>query len=159
MMTIGIIAVGSVKESYFTQALNHYQKRLGAFCKMQMIEIGEESLGEETPAQIEIALQKEGDRILKKMEGAYNIAMCIEGKPCSSQELAEILEKVPHISGKSRINFIIGSSHGLCPKVKKTSHQCLSFGSITLPHQLMRVVLVEQVYRAFGIINNTKYHK
>jgi 23S rRNA (pseudouridine1915-N3)-methyltransferase len=159
MLTIGIICVGSVKESYFTQALAHYQKRLTPYCKLQIFEIAEEPLRGENPPQIEAALQKEGEIILKKMEGAVNFALCIEGKACSSEELATLLQKAPHTFGKSHINFIIGSSHGLCQKVKEASQMCLSFGAITLPHQLMRVVLLEQIYRAFGILANTKYHK
>lgn len=159
MLTIGIIAVGSIKESYFAEALAHYQKRLVPYCKVQILELAEEPLRGEAPSQIEGALQKEGEAIRKKMEGAYNVALCVEGKPYSSQELAELIEKIPHVFGKSRINFLIGSSHGLSREVKEISDLCLSFGAVTLPHQLMRVVLLEQIYRAFGILHNTKYHK
>ncbi len=116
-------------------------------------------MGKETPKEIEAALQKEGENLLGRMEGAFNIALCIEGKALSSEELAALLSDIPHTYGKSRVNFILGSSHGLSGKVKEGCSLCLSFGAVTLPHQLARVVLLEQVYRAFSILNHTKYHK
>ena len=159
MLGIQILAVGQIKEKYFSEAIAHYQKRLGPYCKTKVVELEEEALYDESPKQVSIALQKEGDRLLKNMGDSYNIAMCIEGKPISSEELAELIEGVPHMCGHNRINFIIGSSHGLSFDVKEKSDKKISFGKITLPHQLARVVLYEQIYRSMRIINNAKYHK
>ena len=159
MIKINIIAVGKLKEKYLTDALKEYLKRLTAFAKVEIIEINEykakdnPSLGE-----IEIIKEKEGEAILSKIsKSAYVIPMCIEGTQLSSEEFNRKIEDIMQISGE--IDFIIGGSFGLSKKVKQRGNLKLSFGKITLPHQLMRVVLCEQIYRAFSIINNSKYHK
>ena len=159
MIKINIIAVGKLKEKYLTDALKEYLKRLTAFAKVEIIEINEykakdnPSLGE-----IEIIKEKEGEAILSKIsKSAYVIPMCIEGTQLSSEEFSKKIEGIMQISGE--IDFIIGGSFGLSEKVKQRGNLKLSFGKITLPHQLMRVVLCEQIYRAFSIINNSKYHK
>ena len=159
MIGITIIAVGKIKEKYFTDALNEYTKRLSRFGKINIIEVPDEKIpdnaSEKECAEI---LEKEGAKILAKIpDNAYVTAMCIEGKPVSSEELAK---KIADISmTRSHIAFVIGGSLGLADAVKSRADARISFGKITLPHQLMRVVLAEQIYRAFKINNNESYHK
>lgn len=158
-MKITVIAVGKIKEKYFTSAIEEYSKRLSRFAKLEIIEIPDEKIPENaSEKEMEQIKKKEGSAILSKIkDGSYVVAMCIEGKPLSSEELSQ---KIGQISmNTSHITFIIGGSLGLCDEVKKKSHFNLSFGKITLPHQLMRVVLMEQIYRSFKIINNESYHK
>lgn len=161
MLTINIIALGKLKEQYLKDAICEYSKRLSPYCKFNIIEIAEKKLSN-NPSQKEIenALAEEGKVILKyaDVKSAYNISMCIEGKQLSSKELAENFNAIA-ISGKSIINFIIGSSFGLSEDVKINSDFKLSMSKMTFPHQLARVMLSEQIYRAFQILNNSKYHK
>lgn len=158
-MNINIISVGKIKEKYFTAAAEEYSKRLSRFVKLRVIEVADEKIPEKASAKEEdIIKSREGGRILSKLpQGSFVIALCIEGKEFSSVELAK---KITDISMTcSDITFIIGGSLGLCDAVKEKSSLCLSFGKMTLPHQLMRVVLLEQIYRAFKINNNEIYHK
>ena len=160
MIKINIIAVGKLKERYLTEGCNEYLKRLKAFAKVNIIEITEyKSSDNSSPTEIETVKLKEGEAIISKIpKGSYVIPMCIEGKQLSSEELSKKLEDVS-LGGCSEITFIIGGSFGLSDEVKKLGALKLSFGKITLPHQLMRLILLEQIYRAFSISNNSKYHK
>ena len=160
MLNIKIIATGDVKEAYWQNAIKEYQKRLGAWCKIEEFILKEERLPDNpTPSQIEKALEVEEKRILEKISPkSYVIAMCVEGKQLSSEELATRITDITNL-GKSEIVFIIGSSFGLSKKVKEVSDFKLSISKLTFPHQLLRVILHETVYRSLSIINGTKYHK
>lgn len=160
MIKVTIIAVGKLKEKYLREACDEYLKRLGAFSKVNIIEINEERCSDNpSNAEIEQVKTKEGERILAKIpKGAYVVPMCIEGTQFSSEDFSRKLDEVS-LAGFGEVAFIIGGSFGLSDEVKKTGKLKLSFGKLTLPHQLMRVVLLEQIYRAFSISNNTKYHK
>ncbi len=158
-MNINIISVGKIKEKYFTAAIEEYSKRLSRFVKLKISEVADEKIPENaSKKEIEIVKEKEGNKILGKLdENSFIITLCIEGKELSSEEIAK---KITDISmSSSNITFIIGGSLGLSDTVKNKSRFRLSFGKITLPHQLMRVVLLEQIYRAFKINNNESYHK
>lgn len=160
MMKVTIIAVGKLKEKYLKDACNEYLKRLSAYSKVNIVEIQEERCSD-NPSQneIEIVKQKEGERIISKIsKGSFIVPMCIEGTEMSSVEFSKRIEKAM-LSGFGELTFIIGGSFGLSDDVKSLGNLKLSFGKITLPHQLMRVILLEQVYRAFSISNNSKYHK
>lgn len=160
MLSIKIIATGDLKESYLREAIKEYQKRLGAWCKIEEIILKEEKLPDNpTKAQIDKALELEEKKILEKISPkAYIIAMCVEGKQLSSEELAEKISNVT-LSGKSEIVFIIGSSFGLSNGIKNIADYKLSISKLTFPHQLLRVILHETIYRSLSIINGTKYHK
>ena len=160
MIKINIIAVGKLKEKYLDDACREYLKRLKAFAKVEIIEINEYRCPD-NPSQSEIqnVLEKEGELILSKIpKGSFTIPMCIEGKQLSSEEFSAKLQSVM-LEDTGEFTFIIGGSFGLSDKVKKEGKLKLSFGKITLPHQLMRDVLLEQIYRALSIMNNSKYHK
>ena len=157
-MNIDIIAVGKIKEKYFTQAVEEYQKRLSRFVKFTVFEIPDEKIPDNASDKEKLSiLEKEGDKILSKIKDGFIVALCIEGKQLDSEEIAEFLNKTS--LNASRITFIIGGSLGLSDKVKQKAGLKLSFGKVTLPHQLMRVVLSEQIYRGFKILNNESYHK
>lgn len=161
MLKINIICIGKIKEKYFTDALGEYAKRLTAFCKFSVIELNEERIRSNTPNEAQIAevIEAEGRRILQKVGAAdYVAAMCIEGRLLSSEELSETLDKAA-LSGKSTVDFIIGGSYGLSDEVKRRADLRLSMSKMTFPHQLARVILSEQIYRAFEISTNGKYHK
>ena len=161
MLKINIICIGKIKEKYFTDALGEYAKRLTAFCKFSVIELNEERIRSNTPNEAQIAevIEAEGRRILQKVGASdYVAAMCIEGKLLSSEELSETLDKAA-LSGKSTVDFIIGGSYGLSDEVKRRADLRLSMSKMTFPHQLARVILSEQIYRAFEISTNGKYHK
>lgn len=160
MIKVTIIAVGKLKEKYLRDACSEYIKRLGSFSKVNVVEINEERCSDNpSQAEIEQVKNKEGERILAKLpKGAYVIPMCIEGTQFSSEDFSKKLEEVS-LSGFGEVVFIIGGSFGLSDEVKEKGKLKLSFGKLTLPHQLMRVVLLEQIYRAFSISSNTKYHK
>lgn len=160
MIKINIIAVGRLKEKYLRDGCEEYLKRLTAFSKTNIIEIAEERCPDNpSPTEIEAVKQKEGERIIAKIpKGSYVVPMCIEGVQMSSEEFSGKIEQIT-LSGCSEITFIIGGSFGLSDEVKALGSLKLSFGKLTLPHQLMRVVLLEQIYRAFSISANTKYHK
>ena len=159
MIQLTVITVGNLKESYWREAISEYEKRLCAFCKPQIVQLKEARLGE-TPSQGEIdaALADEGKRILAAIPPrAYKIAMCVEGKQFSSEELAQKLDNV--LTENGSLCLIIGSSYGLSPMVKEACDLRLSVSKLTFPHQMMRVLLLEVVYRCFGILKGTKYHK
>lgn len=161
MLKINIICIGKIKEKYFTDAVAEYAKRLTAFCKFSVIELNEERIRSNTPNEAQIAevIEAEGRRILQKIGASdYVAAMCIEGRLLSSEELSETLDKAA-LSGKSTVDFIIGGSYGLSDEVKKRADLRLSMSKMTFPHQLARVILSEQIYRAFEISTNGKYHK
>ena len=160
MLNIKIIATGDVKEAYWQNAIKEYQKRLGAWCKIEEIILKEERLPDNpTQSQIDKALECEEKRILEKISSkSYVIAMCVEGKQLSSEELASKITDITNL-GKSEIVFIIGSSFGLSKKVKEVSDFKLSISTLTFPHQLLRFILHDTVYRSLSIINGTKYHK
>lgn len=158
-MNINIIAVGKIKEKYFTAAIDEYSKRLSRFVKLNITEVADEKIPDRvSDKEIEQIKEKEGGKILAKIpNSSYVVTLCIEGEELSSEALAE---KVASVSmTNSSVTFIIGGSLGLSEKVKSVSQLRLSFGRMTLPHQLMRVVLLEQIYRAFKINNNESYHK
>ena len=160
MLNIKIIATGSLKESYLRDACAEYKKRLGAWAKVEEIELKEEKLPENpSQSQIDSALEREAKAIFDKISTkSYVIAMCVEGKQLSSEELATKLEEITS-SGKSEICFIIGSSFGRAPCVKQRADYKLSVSKLTFPHQLLRVILYETTYRSLSIVNGTKYHK
>ena len=159
MLNVNIICVGSIKEKFFTDALNEYKKRLQRYCKFNIVELAEEKItDQETQAQIDKTLSKEGERILAKIgKSDYVIAMCIEGKQLSSEELSQKLSEISMMSGT--VDFVIGGSWGLSKDVKSRADFRLSVSKMTFPHQLFRVMLSEQIYRAFTITANAKYHK
>ena len=153
-MNITVISVGKIKEKYFTAAIDEYSKRLSRFAKLNIIEVADEKI----PDNAEQIKEKEGNKILAKLpQNSFVVTLCIEGKEHSSEELAKKIADISMTS--SHITFIIGGSLGLSDTVKSKSALRLSFGKMTLPHQLMRVVLLEQIYRAFKINNNESYHK
>lgn len=160
MLTVNIICIGKIKESYWREAIKEYSKRLTVFCKFNIIELDEEKVSS-TPndAQIKTILDAEGKRIISKLsKNSFVIPMCIEGKLLSSTELSEKISQVPML-GKSSIDFIIGGSWGLSDEVKSKADLKLSMSKMTFPHQMARVVLCEQIYRVFEISTNGKYHK
>ncbi len=160
MMKVTVIAVGKLKEAYLRDACAEYIKRLGAYAKVNIVEINEyRCCDNPSAAEIAAVLEKEGEAIAAKIpKGAYVVPLCIEGKQLSSEAFSQQLETAA-LSGTSELVFIIGGSFGMDEKVKQLGSLRLSFGKITLPHQLMRVVLLEQIYRAFSIANHTKFHK
>lgn len=151
MQNIDLIAIGKMNAAYFAQGVAEYQKRLGGFCNFRIIELPE--------VQIAKALQKEGEAILASVRrGAYLVALCVEGKQVSSEDLAAMIADRA-MSGAGDMAFVIGSSHGLDDSVKRAAQARISLGRITLPHQLARLVLTEQLYRACTINAGMKYHK
>ena len=159
-MKITLITVGKIKEKYFTDAIAEYAKRLSRYCKLEIIEVADEKTPDGASEALENQIkEKEGERILSKVpDSAYVIALAIEGKELSSEELADKMEKW-NVGGISHLVFIIGGSLGMTPKVLNRADYKLSFSKMTFPHQLMRVVLLEQIYRSFRIRNNEPYHK
>lgn len=159
-MNIKIISVGKLKEKYLKMGIEEYVKRLGAYCKIELIEVPDEKAPEKLSAAEMIQVkEKEGERILSKItENAYVFALAIEGKQRTSEEFSKEIDQLG-ISGKSQLVFVIGGSLGLSDAVLKRSNTQISFGKMTLPHQLMRLVLVEQVYRGYRIMKGEPYHK
>lgn len=159
-MNIAIISVGKLKEKYLKLGIEEYTKRLGSYAKIDLIEVADEKAPENlSEADMEIVKKKEGERILAKIgTDTYVIALAIEGKMKSSEQLAEDIQSLMTY-GTSKIAFVIGGSLGLHEEVMKRSDEKLSFSKMTLPHQLMKLVLVEQVYRAFRIMKGEPYHK
>lgn len=158
MFNIKMITVGKLKEQYLKDACCEYLKRLKRFGNVQVIELDEYRLSDNpSDKEIEKALEIEGNNILKQVKG-YLIAMCIEGKQLSSTKFAEKISRIS-VDGQNNISFIIGSSFGIAENVKKSADFMLSMSEMTFPHQLARVMLLEQIYRAFQINSNGKYHK
>jgi 23S rRNA (pseudouridine1915-N3)-methyltransferase len=158
-MKIRVIAVGKIKEKYLVEGIKEYSKRISRYCKLELIEVSDEKAPESlSEKDEEIVKNKEGERILNKISNEYVIALAIEGKKVNSVELSEMINKI--FSYKSSdITFVIGGSLGLSSDVLNRANAKLSFSDMTFPHQLVRLILLEQVYRSFRIINNEPYHK
>ena len=159
MIQLTVITVGNLKESYWRDAVAEYEKRLCAYCRPEVIQLKESKLSDNpSDGEIRAALSDEGKRILAAVPPrAYKIAMCVEGEQFSSEALAARLDSVLRESGN--LCLIIGSSYGLAPEVKAACDLRLSVSKLTFPHQMMRVLLLEVIYRCFGILKGTKYHK
>jgi 23S rRNA (pseudouridine1915-N3)-methyltransferase len=159
-MKVTLICVGKLKEKYLTQGVEEYVKRLSRYCSLDIIELADEKTPDNASSVVEDMIKKkEGERILKALkEDSYCIALAIDGVMLTSPELAEKIDTLG-ISGTSHISFIIGGSLGLSEEVIKRADYKLSFSKMTFPHQLMRMILLEQVYRAYRIIHNQPYHK
>ena len=159
MANITIISVGTLKEDYLKDAVAEYKKRLSQYARVEEINIKEEKIADEDDSsQVKRALEAEGEKILAAIpKGSGKIALCVEGKQYDSPALASLIGKMADESGK--IALIIGSSHGLCDSVKRAADVRLSVSALTFPHQLMRVVLLEALYRSFTILAGKKYHK
>lgn len=157
-MNIDIITVGKLKEKYFKDAVLEYSKRMSRFAKLNIIEVPDEKIPDNASEKvIEQIKDKEGEKIISSIKSGTVIAMCIEGTQITSPDLGNLIKNSSMTS--SRITFIIGGSLGLSNNVKNIADHKISFGKITLPHQLMRVILLEQIYRGYKIINNENYHK
>lgn len=159
-MKIKIVTVGKLKEKYLRDGIAEYSKRLSRFANLEMIELADEKTPDRaSDSENQKILEIEGTRILSKIgDRDFVIVLAIEGKTLSSEEFSKQLEQAP-INGFSTLTFVIGGSLGLSPQVKKRANLSISFGRLTLPHQLMRLVLVEQIYRAFTIQQGSPYHK
>ena len=159
MLQLTVITVGNLKESYWRDAVSEYEKRLSAFCKPNLIQLKEAKLSDDPSAsEINAALADEAKRILAAIPPrSYRIALCVEGKQFSSEELAQKIEAACNES--SSLALIIGSSYGLAPEVKESCDLRLSVSKLTFPHQMMRVLLLEVLYRSFSILRGSKYHK
>ena len=161
MQKVSVICVGKMKEKFYIDAAAEYVKRLSRFCKLEIIELPEDRLPEDpSQAQIDAALAKEADAIRAKLPpSAYLIAMCVEGKQRSSEELAALMALSANQGGSSHLVFLIGGSFGLHPSVKALAAVKLSMSPMTFPHHLARVMLLEQIYRGYQINVGSKYHK
>ena len=159
-MKITVITVGKIKEKYLRDAIAEYTKRLSRYCKLEIIEVADEKTPDQASETVEEQIRdKEGERILKYIrDDMYVITLEIDGKMLSSEELADKVNMLG-IQGQSSVAFVIGGSIGLGREVLKRSDYALSFSKMTFPHQLMRVILLEQVYRSYRIINGEPYHK
>lgn len=159
-MNISIVSIGKLKEKYLKQGIDEYLKRLAPYAKIEIIELSDEKAPENlSDSEMVQVKQKEGERILSKIgQDVYVIALAINGKQRSSEELAKDLDSLATY-GKSKVAFVIGGSLGLSDEVMKRANATLSFSKMTFPHQLMRLVLVEQIYRAFRINRGEPYHK
>lgn len=159
-MKINIVAVGKIKEKYWKDAISEYSKRLGAYCDLKIIEVADEKTPDQASQAAEDGIRdKEGERILKHLkDDMYVITLEISGQMLTSESLAKKIEDLG-IQGKSSIAFVIGGSIGLGKEVLRRSNYALSFSKMTFPHQLMRVILLEQVYRGFKIQRGEPYHK
>lgn len=159
-MKITIVAVGKIKEKFYTDAVGEYGKRLSRYCKLEILQVADEKTPEEaSEAQERQIKEREGERILSQIrEGAYVIALAIKGKMMSSEEMAQKLEGLG-LGGRSHVVFVIGGSLGLSESVLRRADEHLSFSKMTFPHQLMRVILLEQIYRSYRIMTGGPYHK
>lgn len=159
-MKISLICVGKLKEKYLTTGVEEYVKRLSRYCTLEIIELPDEKTPDNAGEALEEQIKrKEGERILKSIKtDSYCIALAIEGKQLTSVELAEKLHTLG-VTGTSHITFVIGGSLGLSPEVLGRADEKLSFSKLTFPHQLMRMILLEQIYRSYRIIHNQPYHK
>ena len=159
-MNITLVTVGKIKEKYFRDAIAEYQKRLSKYCRLEIVEVADEKTPDKASETEEAQIrQREAARILKAVrDNAYCIALTIDGKKRDSVNLATHIEQLG-LSGKSNLVFVIGGSLGLHDSVVQRADETLSFSEMTFPHQLMRVILLEQIYRCFRIINNEPYHK
>ena len=160
MYAVTLLCVGKMKEKHYVSAFEEYRKRLGAFCRFTLAEIPEQRLSDRpSEKEIDAALLKEGEELLRRIpKGSAVITLCVEGKGMTSPALAEYLNRLT-VSGVSHICFIVGGSFGLHDSVKQRSELRLSMSAMTFPHHLARVMLMEQIYRAFTIQNGSQYHK
>lgn len=160
MQKITVLCVGKLKERFYQEAAAEYVKRLGRHCKLDVVELPESRLPEDpSPGEIQRALAAEAAAIREKLpRGGAVIALCIEGKPCSSVELSRRMQELA-VSGKSQLTFLIGGSVGLAEDLKRQADWRLSMSPMTFPHHLARIMLLEQIYRAYQIADGTKYHK
>ena len=160
MLSVHLICVGKLKEKFYREAVEEYLKRLNGYCKLSLVELPEVKLSQNpSQGEIQAALEKEGDAIRAKIpSGASIVAMCVEGKPRSSEELAKLVADWSMNSAKHLV-FIIGGSYGLHPSIKKEAWIQLSMSPMTFPHHLARVMVLEQIYRAFKINEGSSYHK
>lgn len=157
-MKIKIIALGRLREDYWIQAFKEYEKRLSRFANIELVEIAEERIQrEDSRKEVEAALEKEWEKIERQLEGEV-IELAIDGRALDSVQLSKRLEDFA-LMGSSTLSFVIGSSHGLSPKLKERASLRLSFSKMTFPHQMMRVILIEQIYRVFMISEGSSYHK
>lgn len=159
-MKITLVTVGKIKEKFFEEAIAEYSKRLSRYCKLEIIQVADEKTPDKAGEALEMQIkEKEGERILAQIkDGAYVIALAIEGRMMDSEELAGKIDSLG-IGGISQIVFVIGGSLGLSGKVLARADEKLSFSKMTFPHQLMRVILLEQIYRGYRIICGEPYHK
>lgn len=157
-MKINIIAVGKIKEKYLKEAIDEYKKRLSKFCTLNIVEVNESVARIENDSNIKKSLQDEAQSIISKIKNEYVIVLDIEGKEYSTIEVSEKIKEIT-LKGVSELSFIIGGSYGLDNSVKKRADLRISFSRLTFPHQLFRVILLEQIYRVFKIINKEPYHK
>ena len=159
-MKITLITVGKIKEKYLEQAIAEYSKRLSRYCKLEIIQVADEKTPDGASPLVEEQIkEKEGQRILSHIkDGMYVIALAIQGNMLTSEELAQKVDTLG-ISGISHAAFVIGGSLGLSEQVLKRADYQLSFSKMTFPHQLMRVILLEQIYRSYRIISGAPYHK
>ena len=160
MQGVTIIAVGRLKEKFYTDAMAEYKKRLSAYCKFDVIEVKDEKTPDNpSEAEKNAVLDREAQRIIEKIpKGAKVISLCVEGKQMPSEKFAKLISDEA-VSGTDKLAFVIGGSMGLSQKVKDMSQLKLSFSEMTFPHMLMRVILAEQIYRAYTIIEGKTYHK
>ena len=159
-MKITLVTVGRIKEKYLEAAIAEYSKRLSRYCKLEIVQVADEKTPDNASELMEKQIkEKEGERILSHIkDGAYVVALAIDGKQLSSEELADLVEGLG-VRGESHIQFVIGGSLGLADSVLKRADYKLSFSRMTFPHQLMRVILLEQIYRSYRIISGEPYHK
>ena len=159
-MKITILCVGKVKENFYRDAIGEFTKRLSRYCKLEIIEVADEKTDEQASQnEIDIVKSKEGERLLKNIkDDAYVFCLATDGQQLDSVELSQKIDRLM-TSGKSHLYFVIGGSLGLSDEVLKRADYKLSFSKMTFPHQLMRVILLEQIYRSFRISNNEPYHK
>ena len=160
MQRVTVLCVGKLKEKFYIDAAAEYVKRLQRHCKLELIELPEQRLPDDpSPAEIQKALRAEGDAIREKLpKGGAVIALCFEGKPCSSQELSRRMADLA-VQGKTQLTFLIGGSVGLDEDLKRRADWRLSMSPMTFPHHMARIMLLEQIYRAYQIADGTKYHK
>ncbi|HEX3078706.1 MAG TPA: 23S rRNA (pseudouridine(1915)-N(3))-methyltransferase RlmH [Lachnospiraceae bacterium] len=159
-MKITILCVGKIKEKYFTMGIDEYSKRLSRYCKLEIIEVPDEKTPDNASEAEELMIKaKEGERLLKNIkDSAYVIVLAIEGKMLTSEELSQKMEQLG-VNGDSNVVFVIGGSLGLDEKILNRADYKLSFSKMTFPHQLMRMVLLEQIYRGYRIMKGEPYHK
>ena len=160
MQRVTVLCVGKLKEKFYIDAAAEYVKRLQRHCKLELIELPEQRLPDDpSPAEIQKALRAEGDAIRERLpKGGAVIALCIEGKPCSSQELSRRMADLA-VQGKTPLTFLLGGSVGLDEDLKRRADWRLSMSPMTFPHHMARIMLLEQIYRAYQIADGTKYHK
>ena len=160
MLRVNLICIGRIKEKYWNDAIAEYSKRLSRYCKLNIIEVADEKTPDNAPAAIEEQIKKkEGERILQNIDpGAYVCALAINGKKYSSESFSEYIGNLG-VQGVSHIQFVIGGSLGLSSEVLSRADSKISFSDMTFPHQMMRVILLEQIYRAYRIMRGEPYHK